>query len=481
MLTNEFVIKAVSDNNHYMIDHPTVTSLENGNYVLVWQEFKPVTDPSDSKPLDDAFDIYGKLLDPLGNMIGSEFIINGAGTQELNFQEFPSVASLKDGGFVVSWGDESAGGARPSEIYAKIYDNNAVSQGSKFILSTEPATAREISSGYRAKSHPQVIGLDNGGFVASWRDDSYGGFDVEVFGRVLDKDGNQQSVDNFLNGQKTLVMPMDITDTSNGDFIVAGVYSDLGSNLYMQNHNSTGGKIGNAIDLGFSSYDFDIEKDGDNEVIVTWKDINDGILYTQAFSTNGTSLSDKTIVSDSGTATTVHTSSSIGDGYTIIWQDSDSDEKGLFGQMFDKNFNKDGGKFLINSKTSKIQADSVDDTFESLNNIITYSTNNDSFFVAWLSNESNASPTYDFYGKVHGFLSVENTQSSETSIGVIDNAIKNASSALSSVGALQSRLESISNNLMNTMENTSQARSRIMDADIAQETARLTTASILGV
>ena len=480
LLTNEFLIKAAADSDYYMIDHPTVTGLENGNYVIVWQEFKLITDPSDSKPLDDAFDIYGKLLDPSGNMIGNEFIINGAGTQELNFQEFPSVSSLKDGGFVVSWGDESAGGARPSEIYAKIYDDNAVSQGNKFKLSSEPATAREISSGSRIKSHPQVVGLDNGDFVASWRDGGYGGYDVDVFGRVLDKDGDQQSVDNFLNGQKTLVMPMDITATSNGEFIVAGIYSDLGSTVYMQNHNSTGGKVGNAIDLGIASYDFDIEKNGENEVVVTWKDMIDDNLYTQVFATNGTALSDKITISDSTTATTVHTSSSSGNGYTVIWQDDDSDGKGLFGQIIDQDFNKDGGKFSINSKTKNTQGDSVDDTFESLNNIISYSKDGSSFLVTWLSNETNGNAdTFDFYGKIFGGVSLDDSTSAETSISIIDNAITNVSNSLSNIGSFQNRLESISNNLMNQAEDLTQARSRIMDADIAQETANLTTASII--
>ena len=46
-------------------------------------------------------------------------------------------------------------------------------------------------------------------------------------------------------------------------------------------------------------------------------------------------------------------------------------------------------------------------------------------------------------------------------------------------GAVQSRFESTIANVMNIAENLSAARSRIMDADIAMETANLTKANVL--
>ena len=75
--------------------------------------------------------------------------------------------------------------------------------------------------------------------------------------------------------------------------------------------------------------------------------------------------------------------------------------------------------------------------------------------------------------------SVSTQSQAEVSISVIDNYIDAYSDQQASLGAFQNRLESISSNLATMSENTSQARSRIMDADIAQETANLTTASII--
>jgi flagellin len=47
------------------------------------------------------------------------------------------------------------------------------------------------------------------------------------------------------------------------------------------------------------------------------------------------------------------------------------------------------------------------------------------------------------------------------------------------MGSVQSRFEALIGNLQSTAENLTAARSRIQDADFAEETARLTRAQIL--
>ncbi|MDO3377962.1 flagellin domain-containing protein [Geoalkalibacter halelectricus] len=61
----------------------------------------------------------------------------------------------------------------------------------------------------------------------------------------------------------------------------------------------------------------------------------------------------------------------------------------------------------------------------------------------------------------------------------IDDAIGTVSSARGDLGAIQNRFESTIANLSNISENVSAARSRIMDADIAQETSNMTKFNIL--
>ena len=61
----------------------------------------------------------------------------------------------------------------------------------------------------------------------------------------------------------------------------------------------------------------------------------------------------------------------------------------------------------------------------------------------------------------------------------VDAALTTVSSLRSTFGAVQNRFESTIANLQTTSENLSASRSRIQDADFAEETAALTRAQIL--
>lgn len=66
-----------------------------------------------------------------------------------------------------------------------------------------------------------------------------------------------------------------------------------------------------------------------------------------------------------------------------------------------------------------------------------------------------------------------------SAIGQIDEALNSVSDIRSQLGAYQNRFEAVIANLSNLAENTTSARSRIMDADIATETANLTKNAIM--
>lgn len=67
----------------------------------------------------------------------------------------------------------------------------------------------------------------------------------------------------------------------------------------------------------------------------------------------------------------------------------------------------------------------------------------------------------------------------QSAVSVIDAAIASIDSQRSDLGAIQNRMESTISNLSNIAENVTAARSRIQDADFAQETANLTRNQIL--
>ena len=67
----------------------------------------------------------------------------------------------------------------------------------------------------------------------------------------------------------------------------------------------------------------------------------------------------------------------------------------------------------------------------------------------------------------------------QSAIDIVDGALATISNQRADLGALQSRFESVVSSLTASSENQTAARSRIMDADFAAETAKLTRGQIL--
>ena len=76
-------------------------------------------------------------------------------------------------------------------------------------------------------------------------------------------------------------------------------------------------------------------------------------------------------------------------------------------------------------------------------------------------------------------VQITDIPNSQAAISAIDTAINAINSQRAELGAVQNRFENVVSTLMVSSENQSAARSRIMDADYAAETANLSRAQIL--
>jgi flagellin len=76
-------------------------------------------------------------------------------------------------------------------------------------------------------------------------------------------------------------------------------------------------------------------------------------------------------------------------------------------------------------------------------------------------------------------IDITTTKGAATAIKIIDSALQAVNTQRATFGSLQSRFETAINNLQSTSENLSASRSRIQDADFAQETANMTRGQIL--
>jgi len=83
------------------------------------------------------------------------------------------------------------------------------------------------------------------------------------------------------------------------------------------------------------------------------------------------------------------------------------------------------------------------------------------------------------FGTALSSISIDTAANAQKAISVIDNALETVNDIRSDLGAVSNRLDFTISNLSNVSENTSAARSRIMDADFAAETAALSRSQVL--
>ncbi|MEO8241809.1 MAG: hypothetical protein ABI832_05810 [bacterium] len=128
---------------------PTITGLSGGRYVLAWRDVM-------------GFDsnINAQMFNGHGALIGGNFTVN---TTSANDQGEPSIAPLKDGGYVVVWTDNGpfTGTGFNPEIRAQAFHANGSLNGAEFVVNTYTTNLQRA---------PSVATLADGRFVVTWED-----------------------------------------------------------------------------------------------------------------------------------------------------------------------------------------------------------------------------------------------------------------------------------------------------------------------
>jgi len=91
----------------------------------------------------------------------------------------------------------------------------------------------------------------------------------------------------------------------------------------------------------------------------------------------------------------------------------------------------------------------------------------------------NVAPPIAGTGTAVGAIDISTVNGANAALASVDAALATVNSSRASLGAIQNRFSSTINNLQTTTENLSASRSRIQDADFAQETANLSRAQVL--
>lgn len=212
---SEFVTNVASG---YDLTFPAVASLANGGFVVSWTQ--GTANSSDK-------DIRAIILNADGSRASLELFMNSVNSNVDFPQDQSSITGLADGGFVITWMDRGGNLRTPTEdadgfsIRAQIYNANGNRRGGDFLINTDTI---------RNQQFPAVTALQNGGFAVSWEDESNtlgdtssAGIRVQAFSATGVRIGTEVRVNTqTLNKQVT----PSIDTLTNGDIVVS--WADYG-------------------------------------------------------------------------------------------------------------------------------------------------------------------------------------------------------------------------------------------------------------
>jgi len=321
---------------------PSVTTLTDGSFVVTWDSYRQ----------GDGDDIYGRHYAADGTEIGGEFLINSPNN---NNQAQPSISSLTDGGFVVTWFDAD----QNNSIYGQRYDADGAKVGGEFKINSVSATSQDEAV---------ITGLNDGGFVATWY--SYGQ-DTSVFGQVYNESGAKVGTEFQVNTNTTSYQhEPSISSLTDGGFVVTWSDNDQDVSIYGQRFDNTGATVGAEFQVNTTTDSLQLDSDvtglNGGGFVVTWSSYGqDGDaygIYGQLFDDTGTTVGTEFSVNTYTTLYQYQSSvTSLSDGgFVVTWssKDQDGSDYGIYGQRFDAAGETVGDEFVVNTTVDGAQTSS---------------------------------------------------------------------------------------------------------------------------
>ena len=343
----EFRVSTTTAGNQ---SEPVVTSLADGGFVVAWSSLS-----QDGSGLG----VYAQRYSATGAKAGGEFLVN---TTTFNSQFQPKIASLADGGFVVTWSSFEQDGSGEG-VFGQRYTAAGAALGGEFRLNTTTFHDQMLSS---------AAGLTDGGFVVTWSSLDQDGSIWGVFAQRYAADGTAAGGEfrvntTVLNDQ---YQPR-VTALANGGFVVAWTSRDQdgsGLGVYAQRYAAGGTPMGSEFRVNTTTasdqYQPTILALTGGGLVVAWTSLNqdgssDGIYaqrYTAAGAAAGSEFRVNTTTADSQSHPAL---TALADGgFTVAWTSvgQDGADGGIYAQRYTAAGAAAGSEFRVNTATADNQS-----------------------------------------------------------------------------------------------------------------------------
>ncbi len=299
--------------------------------------------------------------------LGTEFQVN-ASSQAAQFAS--ASAGLSDGRFVVCWSDLSQQGDDTSgyAVRAQIFNANGSEAGAEFVVNSYTKWAQEA---------PAVSALSDGRFVVTWENQTPA-YQREIRAQVFDADGQAMGREFVVNGTESQSKSQpDVITLSNGGFVISwtdyneSIISDMAarpSNIVAQVYDAEGRAVGGEFTVNSTTYGYQsqtvmaaLDK---GRFVVAWYDDGssdwDGQsdIRAQIFDRNGQKIGTEFVVNTTISGGQAHPSiDALADGRFIVsWTDfsqtgADKDTSSVRGQIFEADGTAVGAELTLNTTT----------------------------------------------------------------------------------------------------------------------------------
>ncbi len=216
----------------------SAVGLPTGGFVVAW-------DLWGTGPGTPAYQVKAQLFGADGQRLGGEITIPSIGS---GYRNHPEIAALGDGGFVLTWMDDTGSGTDPQggyAIFGQRFGSNGATIGDAFQVNTTTEGTQQAQS---------VTGLASGGFVVTWLDSGHVGLPGQlssIRGQLYDSSGAK------IGGEFLIAGPLEggfgeprVTALDDGGFFVAwtdrtGFGGDSSAtSIHGQFYDSSGAKAG---------------------------------------------------------------------------------------------------------------------------------------------------------------------------------------------------------------------------------------------
>ncbi|WP_457091662.1 calcium-binding protein, partial [Microvirga sp. P5_D2] len=332
--TTEIVL-ATDDGNKFS---PSVTLLNNGNFVVAWQDESGLDG-------DTLVGVRGQVFTSAGNKVGGDFHIN---SRLAGAQAEVSIAALANGGFAVSYTDFASveagatGDGDGAGIRTRVFNDLGHALGTG-----EDPIANGVTPGSQSK--PVTIALKDGRYAVLYHDESRTeDADDTIRGHIFNADGTRETGNDFLvssaSGSEKWASA---TTLVGGNFVVvweskasSSSYPSIKAQVFDPNGNKIGGEI--VVDRSGSTQQEKPQVVALNDggfAISYWGFAGTEAIRIATFAASGAFVSETSVAGTDGYALVPSSGlSALGDGrIALTWSEGDlvSGEYAVHAQIFD--------------------------------------------------------------------------------------------------------------------------------------------------